>query len=646
MPQLGAQEKFWMAGGPNETTAKFIGYGGARGGGKAIINSYQIRTRNGKIITHGTARPGDMIANPFGGEQMITEIHPQGVVPTLVFKFKDVEEPVICSRDHLWNFLLISGDENTPYVAQTADYVHFLHRRSYKILVPLDGMKDWIELESVGHGETAEATCITVENHHGLYVLENAGIVTHNSFGLRSFIITMLSQMPLQACIVRQTLEDLKKNHIQPMSAELASFMRGKTKVFVYNQQDRRLMFPNGSSLQFMYCKTDQDLNRFQGQAFDIMGIEEAGQFTQFQISYMISSNRPSPVAITHKSPFPVKCMMTFNWGGPGHHYLRRIYVDKNYLPELETPEHYKFIPAKIADNPALALKDPDYVKRLMLLPEKLRRAYIDGDPDAFTGTMFNVVDIAHLVDQQELLSSTGGVIPRNWGLFGALDPGSASPCSFGLYAKTQEGQIYKILNYYVRDRNVEDHAIKIKEAIATCQYTEGRMPDYITAGADAFARQQRYAIRAHDVTWQDVFRDHGMTLVRAAVGAGSRRASCMALLNLLDYKYDFENDILVKPPRLRFFTGTCNPTLDELKALERSQTDPEDIQQGDGILDHAYDETRYAIMAAVAPHMFNTDPDEPINPKVDYGRQLTEQNLGFDMEYNKDDGGWETYFG
>lgn len=49
----------------------------------------------------------------------------------------------------------------------------------------------------------------------------------------------------------------------------------------------------------------------------------------------------------------------------------------------------YAFIPAKYTDNKVLLEKDPNYVKRLNALPEKIRRAYRDGDWDLFEGQFF-----------------------------------------------------------------------------------------------------------------------------------------------------------------------------------------------------------------------------------------------------------------
>lgn len=467
----------------------------------------------------------------------------------------------------------------------------------------------WDRIASIVQTEDDIGYDFEVQDNHN-YIAN--GIVSHNSYGLRSAFASILAKYPLEACIVRKTYTDLRENHVIPMRNELKEFI--DRKIIKLNMGELAYIFPNGSRLQFQYCMRDADLDRFQGRSYDLMGIEEAGQFTEHQIVVMLAANRASPTAGKYHTVFPQKAALTFNWGGPGHRYLKRLAHDKIFLPEKgESAEKFLSIIGKYDENKIFQQLDPNYQDRLRRLPLQLQRAWIDGDPDAFTGTVFAIVDPAHEVDPNKLLRNHSGLVPVSWQLFGALDPGTSAPCSFGLYTKTPDGQIYKIFNYYERDRNPEQHSFAILDAIKTCKWTNGRMPSYIVSGSDAFNRKNKRDIYAHDVTWKDVFRERGLYLARTDTGGGSRRRSYHAMQMLLHYEYSPITNEFTKLPKLRFFKGACKATLDELRELEGSEYDPEDIKQGNEVADHAYDETRYAIMGAATP-MAAEDPDDENN--------------------------------
>lgn len=62
----------------------------------------------------------------------------------------------------------------------------------------------------------------------------------------------------IRILILRRTLPELESNHIRFLRPEL-------TAVAVYNAQQRQFAFPNGSVIDFGYCASDGDLDRYQG---------------------------------------------------------------------------------------------------------------------------------------------------------------------------------------------------------------------------------------------------------------------------------------------------------------------------------------------------------------------------------------------
>lgn len=62
--------------------------------------------------------------------------------------------------------------------------------------------------------------------------------------------------------IVRRTYKELEGNHIRILKSQCKDIAR-------YNSTSKILMFQNGSTIEFMYCARDADLDRLQGLEYD-----------------------------------------------------------------------------------------------------------------------------------------------------------------------------------------------------------------------------------------------------------------------------------------------------------------------------------------------------------------------------------------
>jgi phage terminase large subunit len=461
------------------------------------------------------------------------------------------------------------------------------------------------------------------------------------SFGMRSWFVTACWRWPLKATIIRKSRADLRDNHINPFKAEMRDFIdAGYIKV---NERDAAAYFQNGSILKFGYCNKPEDLENIQGQAYDLMGIEESTQLDELYLRKMFAACRGSEIS---DGTYQNKVLMTFNWGAVSHNYHRRIFWDQEYN-EYERPEKYHFIWANLDDNPALLEKTPDYKEQLAAtLDEQYRKAWIDGDPDAFSGTVFSITDIAHMVDpaDENILGRFGGIVPNNWKIFGSVDVGT-TVCAFGLYAKTPGGNLFKMFSYYGEDRNPQDHIEAIVDRIRNFRWTDGRFPSYVLADRRAFAQIGKNQIHSYDTTWEDLFREYGIYLRRAN---DTREQGFMALKSALGYKYDDENHELITNPKLRFFKGTNKTTVDHLKAMQLANNNKEDIDQN--LPDHDYDETRYANMGALTPsEKRKQETKEKKDPQSDYGsnredHDLLKKGVGHSTGANSGSS-WENWF-
>lgn len=240
----------------------------------------------------------------------------------------------------------------------------------------------------------------------------------------------------IRILIVRRTYPELINNHIGILRTEL----RGIAK---YNDKDKVLKFHNGSSIHFAYCAKDEDLDRLQGVEYDVIFLDEATQLSEFQMKAIIACLRGV-------NAFPKRVYYTCNPGGQGHAYIKRIFIDRKY-DEGEDPEDYEFIQSRVTDNAALLQAQPDYAKQLEALPQKLRRAWLDGDWNVFEGQFFeDFFDRPeHYADRQWTHVIDPFPVPASWKVYRSFDWGYNKPFSCGWWAVDHDGVVYRILELY-----------------------------------------------------------------------------------------------------------------------------------------------------------------------------------------------------
>ncbi len=245
----------------------------------------------------------------------------------------------------------------------------------------------------------------------------------------------------IRLLIVRRSYPELMNNHINILRNELAG-------AAVYNDRDKILRFMNGSTVNFMYCDRDGDLDRIQGVEYDVIFIDEATQLSEYQMKSIAA-------CVRGVNPFPKRVYYTCNPGGRGHGYIKRLFVDRRFK-DGENPEDYSFIQSLVSDNTALMKAQPDYVKQLEALPPKLREAWLYGKWDIFDGQFFEDFVIGNEMEKSEL-RFTHVIKPfdisrgeaRGWKLYRSYDFGYNRPFSCAWWAVDYDGVIYRILELY-----------------------------------------------------------------------------------------------------------------------------------------------------------------------------------------------------
>ena len=153
-----------------------------------------------------------------------------------------------------------------------------------------------------------------------------------------------------------------------------------------------RFVFPSGAYIAFGHCQNESDKERYQGHEYAYIGFDQLEQFTESQYNFICAQNRTSDKT--------VECYIraTANPGGVGHWWIKRKFIDgkvpsRTYTEKFRLPDGrqitrtYCYIKSTVYDNPILLKANPTYLANLMSLPDLERRAYLEGDWNAFTTT-------------------------------------------------------------------------------------------------------------------------------------------------------------------------------------------------------------------------------------------------------------------
>ena len=219
----------------------------------------------------------------------------------------------------------------------------------------------------------------------------------------RKFILMALKYPELKLLLLRRTLPELRENHILIMQKELYG-------IAGYTDKDRAFVFPNGSRIKCGYCENEGDVLQYQGQEYDVIGLEEATHFTEYQRNFLTTCNRGTRHDVSPRMYY------TANPGGVGHSWFKRLFVDREFKG-AEVPSDYIFIPANVFDNAVLMKSNPGYVNQLENLPAELRRAHLYGDWNVFAGQYF-----PEFRRERHVVRPFG--IPQGWRRFRSLDYG------------------------------------------------------------------------------------------------------------------------------------------------------------------------------------------------------------------------------
>lgn len=374
-------------------------------------------------------------------------------------------------------------------------------------------------------------------------------------------VLLALFYAGIKVIILRKTYPELWSNHILPLMGILAG-------VADYKDKEKAFIFPNGSRIEFGYCQSDSDLQRYQGQEYDIIFIDEATQFPEVWFIVLTACLRGV-------NDFPKRMYLTCNPGGVGHAWVKRLFIDRDYR-EGEDSEEYEFIQAKVTDNQALMTTNPGYLKQLDALPDGLRQAWRDGNWDVYAGQYFT-----------EFKRERHVIIPRqlpewyNW--YVTMDYGLDMLAAY-LVAVDEHGMSYVTAEIYEgKDLGAgHDGLIVYQAAEAIKELMGSHNVVAVVAPPDMWSRQKDTG-----KSMAEIFAEYGVYLTKASA---ERVAGWMAVKEALALRPDEWGE-----PKARLYIfETCKNLIRCLPLLQYDDHNPNDTATEPHEITHAPDALRY----------------------------------------------------
>lgn len=394
----------------------------------------------------------------------------------------------------------------------------------------------------------------------------------------RKAVLLALNYTGIQILILRRTLQELRENHVLNLQAELKGIAK-------YDAQNKEFLFPNGSRIKLGYCAAESDVLQYQGQAYDVIFMEEATQFTEFQKDTLTESNRSSGQM---KERFTPRMYFTMNPGGVGHSWAKRLFIDKDYRNK-EKPENYEFIPSTVYENKYLMQNNPEYVENLENLPEMRKRAMLYGDWDAFEGQYFDEFDReVHIIEPF--------IIPSHWRRYITLDYGLDMLAAYWIAVDTQnKAYVYKEL--YQSGLIISEAAKAIKDMTTEEIYETDAPPDL-------WNRRQETGKSA-----AEIFGDNDVWLTK------TDNNRVQGWYNLKEWLKPYEDEQGVKTANIVIFKNCLN-LIRTLPQLQCDEKNPNDVANEPHELTHGPD----AIRGFLAGRPYPVRP----KPKEDYDTSPT----------------------
>jgi hypothetical protein len=425
-------------------------------------------------------------------------------------------------------------------------------------------------------------------------VLFGGAVGGSKSTSLLMYTLRACSRFPgLQAFWFRRTFPELEHSILRLLARYgYASALGCKWRADKYE-----LRFPNGSTLTFAHAKNMQEASAYLSAEVNLLLIDERTTMPPDVVDMLYTRVR------TGVPGLPVLGVRSAtNPGDVGHSRVLADYIEATDHGEREiidaNDRRRIFIQSRIGDTPQLGA---DYLKNLAGLPEKLRKAYLDGDWTVFAGQVFSEWRHARHVVR-------AFTIPESWQRFNGIDWGYAKPWCVLWGAVDEDGRVWFYRELYGTQVGESEQARQILAAEAGDGHVSVRYAD------DAM-----WATRGEEKSIAQAYADNGVHLTPAGKGPGSRITRVQRMHSYLSEAPACRMHRAMgweTCPKAHFFP-TCPNTVRTLPTLPHAKHgSPEDVDTD--AEDHAYDAGTYFLVNLGGGPEFTILDDAKPNPIAD----------------------------
>ena len=384
--------------------------------------------------------------------------------------------------------------------------------------------------------------------------------------------------------LLRRTLDELTELIDKSRQLYTKAFPGAK-----FRESKSTWHFPSGATIWFTYLDRDKDVTRFQGQAFNWIGIDEITQYpTPYVWDYLRSRLRSTDPELQEN--LYMRC--TANPGGVGGWWVKKMYIEgtpeNKAFPafDIDTRKTFvwpsghekagqplffrKFVPARLTDNPLL-MADGQYEAMLRSLPDVERKRLLEGDWDVAEGAAFPEFSrTKHVVEPFDL--------PTNWPRIRAADYGYSAPSCVLWGAIDWDNNIWVYRELYAKHLTAEQLADKILEAEELDPLPHYTVLDSSCWNKTGFGPSIAEVMMRQGVRWTPSDRNR--------------------IQGKMEIHRRLADDPYTKEPRVRFFS-TCQNIVKQVAGIPLSKTNSEDVDTK--AEDHAYDALRYMMMTRIS---------------------------------------------
>jgi hypothetical protein len=403
-------------------------------------------------------------------------------------------------------------------------------------------------------------------------VLYGGAVGGSKSTSLLFYTLRACMRFPgLQAFWFRRSFPELEHSVLRL----LARYGYAKALGCTWRADTHELRFPSGSALTFSHAKNVQEASAFLSAEINLLLIDERTTLLPDVVDMLYTRVRSGQA--------DVPCLgvrSATNPGEIGHSRVLAEFVEATGHGEFEILDANQrrriFVQARAMDTPQLG---EEYVRNLAGLPEKLRKAYLEGDWTVFAGQVFS----EWRYDRHVMQAFT---LPESWVRYQGVDWGHRNPWCALTAAVDEDGRVYFFRELYGTGIGETEQATSILAA-------EAGEPVAVRYADDAM-----WAMRGEQKTLAAVFAENGVHLTPAGKGPGSRITRVQRMRSYLaeGLACPYHRSIgWATCPMLHVFPA-CENLIRTLPTLPHAKTgNPEDVDTN--AEDHAYDAASYMLI-------------------------------------------------